>query len=149
MTVNLPAFHQRSTTNSPSKNHVLHPVFAKTSSKNGVSQRRKKLLQKRSLFGLGPGEGEAGAEGLDQVGDVVVEEDAGEDVFGGVDGHGGLEEARVAFEGVVDGDVFEAGVGGGGGGRGGGEGGGGRGGGCVGGGGGASGGEGCGGVGVC
>src|SRR5260370_42019999 len=108
MTVNLPAFHQRSNTNSPSKNHVLHPVFAKSSSKNGVSQRRKKLLQKRSLFGLGPGEGEAGAEGLDQVGDVVVEEDAGEDVFGGVDGHGGLEEARVAFEGVVDGDVFEA-----------------------------------------
>ncbi len=47
---------------------------------------------------------------MDEVRDVVVEEDAGEDVFGGVDGHGGLEEARVAFEGVVDGDVFEAGV---------------------------------------
>ena len=29
-----------------------------------------------------------------------MEEDAGEEVFGGVDGHGGLEEAGVAFEGV-------------------------------------------------
>jgi len=56
------------------------------------------------------GDGGAGAEGFDEVGDVVVGEDAGEDVFGGVDGHGGLEEAGVAFEGVVDGDVFEAGV---------------------------------------
>jgi hypothetical protein len=28
------SFHQQSTTNSPSKNHVLHPVFAKTPSKN-------------------------------------------------------------------------------------------------------------------
>jgi hypothetical protein len=35
MTVNLPAFHQQSTTNSPSKNHILHTVFAKTPSKNG------------------------------------------------------------------------------------------------------------------
>jgi hypothetical protein len=31
----LTSFHQQSTTNSPSKNHVLHPVFAKTPSKNG------------------------------------------------------------------------------------------------------------------
>jgi len=54
------------------------------------------------------GDGGAGAEGFDEVGDVVVGEDAGEDVFGGVDGHGGLEEAGVAFQGVVDGDVFEA-----------------------------------------
>jgi hypothetical protein len=37
-----------------------------------------------------------------------MEEDTGEDVFGGVDGHGGFEEAPVAFQGVVDGDVFEA-----------------------------------------
>jgi hypothetical protein len=36
MTGNLPAFHQQSTTNSPAKNHVLHPVFAKTPSKNGA-----------------------------------------------------------------------------------------------------------------
>jgi hypothetical protein len=35
MTVNLPAFHQQSTTNSPSKNHILLTVFAKTPSKNG------------------------------------------------------------------------------------------------------------------
>src|SRR5438270_13508332 len=31
----LTSFHQRSTTNSPAKNHVLHHVFAKTPSKNG------------------------------------------------------------------------------------------------------------------
>jgi hypothetical protein len=37
----LTSFHQQSTTNSPSKNHVLHPVFAKTPSKNGVNQPRK------------------------------------------------------------------------------------------------------------
>jgi hypothetical protein len=41
LTVNLPAFHQQSTTNSPSKNHVLHTVFAKTPSKNEVSLPRK------------------------------------------------------------------------------------------------------------
>jgi hypothetical protein len=34
----LTSFHQQSTTNSPSKNHVLHPVFAKTPSKNGVNR---------------------------------------------------------------------------------------------------------------
>jgi hypothetical protein len=34
-TINLPALHHQSTTNSPSKSHVLHPVFAKTPSKNG------------------------------------------------------------------------------------------------------------------
>jgi hypothetical protein len=55
MTVNLPAFHQQPTTNSPAKNHVLHPVFAKTPSKNGENPRQKKLLQKRSLFRLGLG----------------------------------------------------------------------------------------------
>ena len=49
-----------------------------------------------------------GPRRFDQVGDVVVEQDAGEDVFGGVDGHGGFEEALVAFERVVDGDVLEA-----------------------------------------
>jgi hypothetical protein len=31
----LTSFYQRSTTNSPSKNHVLHRVFGKTPSKNG------------------------------------------------------------------------------------------------------------------
>jgi len=31
----LTSFHQRSTIDSPSKNHVLHAVFAKTPSKNG------------------------------------------------------------------------------------------------------------------
>src|ERR1700733_6693739 len=108
MTVNVPAF----TSNPPQihhqKNHVLHPVFAKTPSKNGINQPRKKLLQTRSLFRLILGQGQAGAEGLDEVGDVVVEEDAGENVFGGVNGHGGVKKALVAFEGVVDGDVFEA-----------------------------------------
>ena len=39
-----------------------------------------------------------------------MEKDAGEDVFGGVDGHGGLEEALIAFKSVVDGDVLDAGV---------------------------------------
>src|SRR5580693_5307505 len=40
-TVNAPAFHQQPTTNSPPKYHVLHPVFAKTPSKNGVHRTRK------------------------------------------------------------------------------------------------------------
>jgi hypothetical protein len=35
------SFHQQSTTNLPSKNHVLHTVFAKTPSKNGVNQPKK------------------------------------------------------------------------------------------------------------
>jgi hypothetical protein len=48
-------FHQQSTTNSPSKNHVLHPVFAKSPSKDDHSPAPEKLLQKRSLFGLGFG----------------------------------------------------------------------------------------------
>ena len=51
---------------------------------------------------------QARTKGADKVGDVVVEEDAGEDVFRGVDGHRDFEEACVALEGVVDGDVFEA-----------------------------------------
>jgi hypothetical protein len=38
----LTSFHQQSTTNSPSKNHVLHPVFAKTPSKNEANVARKK-----------------------------------------------------------------------------------------------------------
>jgi hypothetical protein len=38
----LTSFHQQSTTNSPSKNRVLHPVFAKTPSKSGVNLARKK-----------------------------------------------------------------------------------------------------------
>ena len=44
----------------------------------------------------------------DEVRDVVVADDPGEDVFGGSDGHGGFDEASVAFEDVVDGDVLEA-----------------------------------------
>src|ERR1700730_488688 len=47
----LTSIHQHPTTNSPAKNHVLHPVFAKTPSKNGVNRARKKLLQK-PLFRL-------------------------------------------------------------------------------------------------
>ena len=45
MIVNLPAFHQQSTTNSPSINHSLHPVFAKTPSKNAVIHPGKKILK--------------------------------------------------------------------------------------------------------
>src|SRR5947209_9994074 len=48
----LTSFHQQPTTTSPAKNHVLHPVFAKTPSKNAGYPRPKKLLQKRSLFRL-------------------------------------------------------------------------------------------------
>ena len=33
--------HQQSTTNSPAKNHVLHPVFCKTPSKNAPPPRQK------------------------------------------------------------------------------------------------------------
>jgi hypothetical protein len=87
----LTSFHQQSTTNSPSKNHVLHPVFAKTPSKNELHQPRKKLLRKRPFFG------QAGTQGADEIGDVVVEEDAGEDVLRCADGHGDLEEAGVAL----------------------------------------------------
>jgi hypothetical protein len=36
------SFHQQSTTNSPLKNHVLHPVFAKTPAKTPVTQPGKK-----------------------------------------------------------------------------------------------------------
>jgi hypothetical protein len=36
LTVNLTSFHQRTTTNSPQKNDVQPPVFAKTPSKNEV-----------------------------------------------------------------------------------------------------------------
>jgi hypothetical protein len=97
MTANVPAF----TSNPPQIHHqkttFCTPFFPKPPAKTPVIQPEKKLLQKCSLFGLGLGESEAGAEGLDQVGDVVVEEDAGEDVFGSVDGHGGVEEAGVAF----------------------------------------------------
>jgi hypothetical protein len=49
----LTSIHQQSTTNSPSKNHVLHTVFAKTPSKNGVNQRQKKIPQKSSYFSGG------------------------------------------------------------------------------------------------
>src|SRR6266852_1890768 len=48
----LTSLHQRSTTTSPAKNHVLYTLFAKTPSKNGVNQPRKKILQKRSPLGF-------------------------------------------------------------------------------------------------
>ena len=54
------------------------------------------------------GEGEAGAEGADEVGEVVAFDDVGEDVFGGVDRHGGFKQAGVAFERVINTDVFQA-----------------------------------------
>jgi hypothetical protein len=41
----LTSFHQQSTTHSPSKNHVLHLVFAKTPSKNGGTSLEKNLLR--------------------------------------------------------------------------------------------------------
>jgi hypothetical protein len=37
----LSSFHQQSTTHLPSKNHVLHPVFAKTPAKTPVIPARK------------------------------------------------------------------------------------------------------------
>ena len=51
---------------------------------------------------------QSGAESLDELRDVVVAKDSRQDVFRGVDGHGGFEEAFVAFKGVVDGDVLDA-----------------------------------------
>jgi len=44
----LTSFYQQSTTNSPAKNHVLHPLLPKPPAKTPVIQPRKKLLQKRS-----------------------------------------------------------------------------------------------------
>ena len=44
--VRLTSFYQQSTTNSPSKNHILHPIFAKTPSKNEVSGSPKKNTAK-------------------------------------------------------------------------------------------------------
>ena len=41
----LTTFHQQSTTNSPSKNHVQHPVFAKTPSKNHENHLQKKSAE--------------------------------------------------------------------------------------------------------
>src|SRR6266851_5192032 len=55
MTVNLPAF----TSNPPQIHHqkttFCTPFLPKPPAKTPVNQPRKKLLQKRSLFGLGPG----------------------------------------------------------------------------------------------
>jgi hypothetical protein len=50
----LTSFHQQSTTHSPSKNHVLHSVFAKTPSKNAGYPGQKKILQndKQKSHGL-------------------------------------------------------------------------------------------------
>ena len=50
----LPSFHQQSTTTSPSKNHVLPPVFAKTPSKNKVPP-LPKIIAKAPLFEQGFG----------------------------------------------------------------------------------------------
>jgi hypothetical protein len=38
--------HHRSTTNSPAKNHVLHPVFLETPCKNTTPPRKKNNPQK-------------------------------------------------------------------------------------------------------
>jgi hypothetical protein len=55
MTVSLPAF----TSNPPQIHHrkttFCTPLLPKPPAKTPVIQRRKKLVQKRSLFGLGPG----------------------------------------------------------------------------------------------
>ena len=53
---------------------------------------------------------DAGTEGAEEVGDVVVEEDAGKDVLRGVVGDGLVEVVGVGGWEVVEGDVFEAGV---------------------------------------
>src|SRR5437868_14520816 len=58
----LTSFHQQSTTNSPSKNHVLHPVFAKTPSKNAGYPPEKnycKTIASQVGFWLLPGDGDA------------------------------------------------------------------------------------------
>jgi hypothetical protein len=47
----LTSFHQQSTTNSPSKNHVLHCVFSKTPSKNEVKPASEKNYRKSVHFG--------------------------------------------------------------------------------------------------
>ena len=56
----------------------------------------------------GVGFGEACAQRSSEVGDVVVEKDAGDDVLGGSDRQWGVDQAAVAGEDVVDGDVLEA-----------------------------------------
>jgi hypothetical protein len=43
----LTSFYQQPTTNSPSKNHVLHPRFCQNTQQNGVNKHQKKLPQKR------------------------------------------------------------------------------------------------------
>jgi hypothetical protein len=59
-TVNEPAFHQQPTTNSPAKSHVLHPVFAKTPSKNGVTPHQKKTTAKAFPLPVGSSLPQAG-----------------------------------------------------------------------------------------
>jgi len=74
----LTSFHQQSTTNSPSKNHVLHTVFAKTPSKNAGYPAREKILQKRPLSGLvlassgGDGDGGGSLRGGEAQGVVIL-----------------------------------------------------------------------------
>ena len=51
----LTSFHQQSTTNSPSKNHVLPPVFAKTPSKNEGPTTPQKNTAKAPFFEQGFG----------------------------------------------------------------------------------------------
>jgi hypothetical protein len=59
----LTSFHQQSTTNSPSKNHVLHLFFAKTPSKNAGypsgNNYCKKTIASQVVFWLLPGDGDA------------------------------------------------------------------------------------------
>jgi hypothetical protein len=100
--------------NSPSKNHVLHPVFAKTPSKNAGYPAPKKLLQKRSLFGLVPGcslgGGEAQcvviffefeAEGFDDEVVVVALGQAGDGDRADDAGAGDVDGEAAAMGGVV------------------------------------------------
>ena len=53
-------------------------------------------------------DGDAWAEGADEVGGVVVEEDAGEDVLRGIVGDGLVEVLGVGGWERVEGDVLEA-----------------------------------------
>ena len=52
-------------------------------------------------------DGDAWAEGADEVGGVVVEEDAGEDVLRGIVGDGLVEVLDIGGWEVVEGDVFQ------------------------------------------
>ena len=55
-------------------------------------------------------DGDAGAQGVEEIGGVVMEEDAGEDVLWGVVGDGLVQVFAVGGWECVESDVFEAGV---------------------------------------